>query len=162
MKKAIYAGSFDPITKGHLDIIKRSSGVFDKIYVVIMENPKKDYFFSVKERIKLIEGALVGISDKVVIEVHEGLMADYCKNKDIYTLIRGIRVVTDFDYEFQMATINRNLNEKIESVLFVASTEYSYVSSSMVKEIAYFGGDISGIVPPNVEEALKNKYSELS
>lgn len=158
MKKAIYAGSFDPITNGHLDIIKRGAKVFDKIYVVLMENTKKTHLFSLQERLELLKESVKELGDKVEVDFYTGLIADYCNIKDTYILIRGLRALTDFEYEFQMATINRKLNKEVESVFFVASNKYTYVSSSNVKQIAEFGGDVSSIVPECVNNALIEKY----
>lgn len=158
MKKAIYAGSFDPITNGHLDIIKRGAKVFDKIYVVLMENTKKNHLFSLEERLSLLKESVKELGDKVEVDFYTGLIADYCNIKDTYILIRGLRALTDFEYEFQMATINRKLNKEVESVFFVASNKYTYVSSSNVKQIAEFGGDVSSIVPKCVNNALIEKY----
>lgn len=156
MKAAIYAGSFDPITNGHLDIIERSAKVFDKIYVLAMINSEKKYTFTIDERVELIKAATKHC-DKVEVDSYQGLLVDYCRMKGVYTLVRGLRALTDFDYEFQMATINRKIDKNVESVLFVASNKYSYVSSSVVKELASYGSDVSAIVPKAVDFALKNK-----
>lgn len=158
MKRAIYAGSFDPITNGHIDIIKRGSKVFDKIYVVLMENTKKVPLFTVEERKALISESIKDLGDKVEVDVYTGLIADYCNLKDTYILIRGLRASMDFEYEFQMATINKHLNEEVESVFFVARNEYTFISSSNIKQVAEFGGDVSAMVPECVEKALAEKY----
>ena len=158
MKRAIYAGSFDPITNGHIDIIRRGSKVFDKIYVVLMENTKKVPLFSVEERKHLIEESVKDLSDRVEVDVYTGLIADYCNLKDTYILIRGLRASMDFEYEFQMATINKHLNEEVESVFFVARNDYTFISSSNIKQVAEFGGDVSEMVPECVEKALAEKY----
>ncbi|MCR2032438.1 pantetheine-phosphate adenylyltransferase [Anaerofustis stercorihominis] len=158
MKKAIYAGSFDPITSGHVDIIKRGAKVFDKIYVVLMENTTKSHLFSLDERVRFLKESIEDLGDRVEVDVYTGLIADYCNIKDTYILIRGLRALTDFEYEFQMATINRKLNKEVESVFFVASNEYTYVSSSNIKQIAEFGGDVSTMVPECVNKALIEKY----
>ena len=158
MNKAIYAGSFDPITSGHVDIIKRGAKVFDKIYVVLMENTTKSHLFSLDERVRFLKESIEDLGDRVEVDVYTGLIADYCNIKDTYILIRGLRALTDFEYEFQMATINRKLNTEVESVFFVASNEYTYVSSSNIKQIAEFGGDVSTMVPECVNKALIEKY----
>lgn len=156
MKAAIYAGSFDPITNGHLDIIERSAKVFDRIHIVSMINSEKKYTFTTEERLELIRKSTIHCN-RIEIESYQGLLADYCKEKGIYTLVRGLRALTDFDYEFQMATINRKIDESIESVLFVASNKYSYISSSVVKELASYNADISQMVPRAVAKALTEK-----
>ena len=158
MKRAIYAGSFDPITNGHIDIIRRGCKVFDKIYVVLMENTKKVPLFSVEERKKLIEESIADLGEKVEVDVYTGLIADYCNLKDTYILIRGLRASMDFEYEFQMATINKHLNEEVESVFFVARNDYTFISSSNIKQVAEFGGDVSEMVPECVCRALAEKY----
>lgn len=157
--EAIYPGSFDPITFGHIDIIKRSVKVFDRVHVVVMVNQSKKYAFSLDERIEMITESLKELGDKVVVDTYCGLLVDYCEKKQVYTVIRGLRALTDFDYEFQMALTNRRLNNKVDSVLFVSGHNYSYISSSMVKEIAQFGGDISFMVDPFVEQKLKILYN---
>ena len=158
--EAIYAGSFDPITKGHIDIIQKSSKVFDRIHVVIMINSQKKYAFSLEERLEMIRNATKEFGDKVVVDSYCGLLVNYCEEKGIYTVVRGLRAMTDFDYEFQMALTNRSLDERVESVMFVADSNYTYISSSVVKEIASYGGDISFMVDPYVEKKLKELYAK--
>ena len=159
MKKAIYPGSFDPITKGHLDIIERSAAAFDEITVVIMNNGLKKYTFTVEERLTMIQDALKELPGRFKIDYYDGLLIDYLKENDIQIVIRGLRALTDFNYEFQMSLTNRQLYPKCESVLFVTKNEYSYISSSIVKEVSMYHGDVSSMVPPNVKEALDAKYA---
>lgn len=160
MNEAIYAGSFDPVTYGHIDIIQRGIKMFGKVHVVVMVNRTKNSLFSFESRIEMIRESLGNLADKVEIEHYEGLLVDYCAKKNIYTVIRGLRALTDFDYEFQMALTNRMLNDKIESVLLVSRSRYSYLSSSVVKEIAFYGGDISRMVPDNVAKRLRKLYTK--
>ena len=152
---AIYPGSFDPVTNGHIDIIKRAVKIFGKIRVVLMVNSEKKYLFSEDERIEMLKEALRHEGENVEFDSYNGLLVDYCRENDVYTIIRGLRAMSDFDYEFQMALTNRSLNEKVESVLLVTNSSYTYLSSSIVKELAGYGADISPIVPPNVEKKLK-------
>lgn len=159
MQPVIYPGSFDPITYGHLDIIKRVCGIFDDLYIVVMNNSKKTYTFTVEERIDMIQKSTEGIGKNITVEAHGGLLVDYCRLKNTYTIARGIRAITDFDYEYQLAHINRKLNEKIEYLLFVSDIKYSCVSSSLANEIALYGGDASLLVPEYVEKKLNEKYS---
>ncbi len=156
--KAIYPGSFDPLTNGHIDIIQRAIKIFGKIRVVLMVNSQKKYLFTKEERLELLKKALSDYTDYVEFDFYEGLMVDYCKMHNINTVIRGLRALTDFDYEFQMALTNRSLNSEVESVLLVAKSSYTYLSSSTVKEIAQYGGDISFMVPKCVEEKVIEKY----
>ena len=158
MNKVIYAGSFDPITNGHIDIIKRASKLFDVVDVVIMNNAKKKSLFDVEERKAMIEQALEDIKDSVVVNSHDGLLVDYCAKVEVYTLVRGLRALTDFDYEFQMAITNKKLNAEVEAVLLVSDVNFSYISSSLVKEIAGYHGDVSSMVPENVERKLQEKF----
>ncbi|MCL1802530.1 MAG: pantetheine-phosphate adenylyltransferase [Eubacteriaceae bacterium] len=157
MDPVFYPGSFDPITYGHIDIIERAIKVFGFVRVVIMDNPKKSTLFTVDERIDLIRECLSPITSNFEAEKHDGLLVDYCEKTGIYTAIRGLRALTDFDYEFQMALTNKALNDKVESVLFIANVKHTFLSSSLVKEIAQFDGDISEFVPPLVAQKLKAK-----
>lgn len=156
--KVIYAGSFDPVTNGHTDIIKRAIKTFGKVRVVLMINPKKNYLFTEEERLEMLRDALSDELGNVEFDSYDGLLVDYCEAQGIYTVIRGLRALTDFDYEFQMALTNRQLNEKVESVMLIANANYTYVSSSAVKEIAHYGGDISFMVSDMVEKKMHEKY----
>ena len=158
MNTVFYPGSFDPITNGHLDIIHRATKIFDSLRIVVMHNAKKKYVFDLQERVKMIEDSIGELNDTVKVETHDGLLVDYCKRTEVFTAIRGLRALTDFDYEFQMALTNRQMDDRVESVLFVTNINYSYVSSSLVKEIASYNGDISFLVPKPVEIMLKEKY----
>ena len=157
MKKAIYAGSFDPITNGHLDIIKRASSLFDELDVVIMQNPDKESLFSVSDRVSLIEDSCTGLSG-ISVSSFDGLLVDYAHQSSVYTVIRGLRAVSDFDYECQMALTNRQLCTDLESVFLMTASEYSFLSSSLVKQLARYNADISSFVPKCVEEALRKVY----
>ncbi len=154
MRYAIYPGSFDPVTNGHIDIIKRSLKIFDNVYVSVIENPEKDPFFSLEDRVQMIKEYF---NDKknVVVESFDGLLVDYAKKKNVSAVIRGLRAVSDFDYEFQMALTNLKMYPDMETIFIMTAGEYSYLSSSLVKQIAKRGGDISAFVPKNVEKKLK-------
>ncbi len=152
----IYPGSFDPVTYGHLDIIKRCSKKFDKVVVAILKNPSKNTMFTVEERVSLLEEELKNF-DNVEVDTFSGLLIDYADQKGITTMVKGLRAVSDFEYEMQMALANRKLNNDIETLFMVSSGEYVYLSSSIAKEIATFGGNISCFVPKSVEEAINRK-----
>ncbi|MEJ8553722.1 pantetheine-phosphate adenylyltransferase [Tepidibacter sp. Z1-5] len=157
MKKiAVYPGSFDPITKGHLDIIKRASKLFDKLIVGVLYNSSKNSLFTFEERVELIKEAIKDI-DNVEVDSFTGLLIDYCNDKKVNAIIRGLRAVSDFEYELQMAQMNRQLNQDIETVILTTSTKYSFISSSLMKEVAKFKGDISELVPNNVSKAVYKK-----
>lgn len=154
--KAVYPGSFDPITYGHLDIIKRAASKVNHLIVAVLNNPSKSGTFSLPERIELLKEVTKDI-ENVEIDTFDGLLIDYAEKKQCTTMIKGLRVVSDFEYEMQMALINKKMNDEIETLFMAASTKYGYLSSSVVKEIAMLGGDVSCFVPPVVELALKEK-----
>lgn len=159
MRKAICPGSFDPVTKGHVDIIKRASAMFDYVIVAVMVNPSKKPSFTVEERVNLL-GLAISDLDNVEIVSFDGLLADYAKEKDAVAIVKGLRAMSDFEYEFQMALANKKLNKDIETVFFTTSAENMYLSSSMVKQISRFGGDISGFVPECIHEEIKSRLCE--
>jgi len=156
---AVYPGTFDPITNGHLDILQRALAVFDRLVIAIAENPRKQPLFSIDERIDFIRQA-VGDDDRVQYDSFSGLLIEYCRSKNAVCVVRGLRAMADFEYEFQFAHMNRRLAPEIDSVFFMTDEHNHYVSSSLVKEVASFGGDISGLVPPKVERALQAKYAD--
>lgn len=155
--RAIYPGAFDPITHGHIDIIMRAMDIFDEIHVVVANNTVKNGLFSWGERVELIKKSLPA-SDKLVVTNHQGLIVDYAQRNDINVVLRGLRAVTDFEYELQIAHYNKALNKKVETFFLMANVEYSFLNSATVKEIAKFGGDVSKFVPKPVEEALTIKF----
>ncbi|MBN2189943.1 MAG: pantetheine-phosphate adenylyltransferase [Candidatus Aureabacteria bacterium] len=155
-KKAIYAGSFDPITCGHVDVIERASKIFEELVVAVACNISKTPLFSVEERLKHIKGSLNNIRN-VKVDSFDGLLVDYARQINAKVLVRGLRALTDFEYEFQMALTNRKLAENIETIFLMPKEQYSYVSSKMIKEIIALGGDASCFVPPVVKEALIGK-----
>ncbi len=155
----IYPGSFDPITNGHIDIIERCSKKFDKVIVSVLQNSSKKTLFSVEERVELIRQSLANY-DNIEVDAFSGLLIDYAKKKNTRLIVRGLRAVSDFEYEMQMALINKSLYEDLETLFFIASTRYSFLSSSVVKEVAENKGDVSGLVPENVLEALNDKYGK--
>ncbi|KAA0564066.1 pantetheine-phosphate adenylyltransferase [Bacillus sp. CH30_1T] len=158
---AVCPGSFDPITYGHLDIITRGAKVFDQIYVVVLNNSSKKPLFSVEERIELIR-EVTGDIPNVVVDSFQGLLVDYAKKVNAKAIIRGLRAVSDFEYEMQITSMNRVLEDDIETFFIMTNNQYSFLSSSIVKEVAKYGGNISELVPKRVEESLKEKYSDLN
>ena len=160
MKRAVYPGSFDPMTLGHLDIIKRASEMFDILIVAVLNNNQKNPLFSVDERVKILKKATEGL-DNVQVDSFSGLLCDYAAKNDLHVAVRGLRAVTDFEYELQLAQTNRVLSGgKLDTIFLSTSLEYSYLSSSGVKEIAYFGGDISKTVPDYVADMIHEKYKQ--
>lgn len=155
MNLAICPGSFDPITRGHVDIIRRASKLFDKVIVLVLTNPNKNHTFPIEERRALIEKAL-GECDNVVVDSYSGLLADYAKKKGATAIVKGLRAMSDFEYEFQMALTNKKLNPTLETVFLTSSAENMYLSSSMVRQVAQFGGDISPFVPSEILEDVHN------
>lgn len=156
MRSAIYPGSFDPITNGHLDIIKRSAEIFDKVIVTVSLNPNKTPMFDFNERVELIKRATSDI-ENIEIDCFSGLLIDYVKDKKVNVIVKGLRAVSDFEYEFQMALMNRKLNDKVETMFMMTNSQYSYLSSSLVKEVFKLGGCIEGLVPDIVIDELKKK-----
>ena len=157
MKSALYPGTFDPITNGHLDLIRRSLALFDKLYVAVLRNPLKDTLFSVEERLVLIRHCVSDL-ERIEVRQFEGLTVAFAQKLGVTALVRGVRLFSDFEYEFQMALTNRKLAAEIETIFLMPSEKYSYVSSSLVKDIVRHGGDISCFVPSFVEGALKEKF----
>ncbi|MBI4398743.1 MAG: pantetheine-phosphate adenylyltransferase [Candidatus Omnitrophica bacterium] len=151
---AIYPGSFDPVTFGHIDIIKTASKMFAKIFVAIASNTNKEPLFEAQVRLKFLQSAVRSLPN-VEVELFGGLIVDYARKKSAQAMIRGIRAVSDFDYEFQMALANRKLEPEINTVFIMPSEEHFYLSSKLIKEIAQFGGDVSRFVPPNVARGLR-------
>jgi pantetheine-phosphate adenylyltransferase len=162
MKRAIYPGSFDPLTFGHIDIIERSVRLFDTVVVALLTNPQKTPLFTVEERVEILEQILKPRFPTVEIEVFHGLLVDYAMHKNANVIVRGIRAVTDFEYEFQMALMNRRLAPTIETVFMMPAENYSYLSSKLVKEIAELGGNVSGLVPEIVEKRLKQRFKKVN
>lgn len=153
---AVYPGSFDPPTNGHLDIITRASDLFSKIIVAVTDNASKNHMFSIEERVELLKESTKHLSNVEVVSF-TGLLANYLEKIDSYVLIRGLRALSDFEYEFQMALMNRNLNKKIETIFLMPDQAYTFLSSSMVKEIAFLGGKTHNMVPECVEKKLKKE-----
>ena len=158
MKAAIYPGSFDPVTYGHLDVIKRASQIFDELTVSVLNNKLKTPLFSVEERVKILKEAVKDIPN-VKVESFSGVLVDYASSRNIHVVIRGLRAITDFEYELQNAQTNAKLsNGALDTIFLTTSLEYAYLSSSSVKEIASFGGDISMCVPDFVADLVYEKY----
>jgi pantetheine-phosphate adenylyltransferase len=156
MKVAVYPGSFDPITEGHLDIIRRSSKTFDELVVLVLINPDKKGLFDIEEREALIQKVTKNIAN-VKVEAFHGLLVNYMKERELNIIVKGLRAVTDFEYEFQMALMNRKLSPTIETVFMMTSAQYSYLSSSSVKQVAKFGGDLNDLVPREIINDVVNK-----
>lgn len=158
MKAAIYPGSFDPVTYGHLDVIRRAANIFDELTVSVLNNVGKSALFSVEERVKMLEEATKDLPN-VKVDSFSGLLIDYTKKKNVHVVIRGLRAITDFEYELQIAQTNHKLsNGELDTMFLTTALEYAYLSSSSVKEIACFGGDVSPCVPDFVAKELYRKY----
>jgi len=158
-KVAIYPGSFDPVTYGHLDVLKRAAAIFGNVIIAVANNTSKSYVFSLKERVALLQEATYGMKG-VKVESFDGLVIDYARRKKTNVLIRGMRMTSDFDYEFQIALTNRRLAQDIETVFLMPSGPHSFLSSSLLKEVAVFKGDISSFVPRCVAKALKERLKK--
>ena len=159
MTLAVYPGTFDPITNGHVDILRRSLKIFDRVVVALAENVRKAPLFSIDERRKLIADALGGDA-RLEVDAFQGLLADYCRRRGATVVVRGLRALADFEYEFQSAHMNRRLAPDVETLFLMTSEESFYVSSSLVKEVALMGGDVSGLVPAGVAAALAAKRKQ--
>jgi len=158
---AIYPGSFDPITNGHIDIAERGLKLFDKIIVAILHNPVKDFLFTVEERVEMLEKSFKDYPD-ITVETFDGLLVDYAARRKSIAILRGMRAVSDFEYEFQLALMNRRLKREIQTVFLMTGLRWIFTSSSIIKEAAQFGGDITSMVPPLVNRKLKEKFGIAS
>ena len=156
MIKAVYPGSFDPITNGHLNIINRASKLYDELIVLVAISPAKKPFFSIEEKVNMIKDSVKDLPN-VKVDFYEGLVVDYASKNNVQVLVRGLRAVSDFEYEFQLAAANRFINNEIEMVFFMANSENNFISSSMIKEMALAGQDVSSLVPPMVTKYIKEK-----
>ena len=159
MKTAVYPGTFDPVTNGHIDIIERALKLFDKIYVLVGENPQKTATFSAEERVGMLKEALKKHNNRVDVEHFEGLLLDYVKKKKSNVIIRGLRAISDFEFEFQRAQFNREFAKDIETIFIMTKDDYAFLSSSIIKEIAMFNGPVKGFVPEIVEKKLREKFN---
>lgn len=164
MRRAIYPGSFDPVTNGHLDIIERGAKLFDEIIIAILNNPDKNPMFSVKERREMLDEVLPEINSddcRLIVEDFSGLLVEFAKRREVQTIVRGIRAVSDYEYELQMALMNRRLEPGIQTVFLMAADKYSYVSSRLIKQVFTLGGTIDGLVPASVEARMRKKLKKF-
>lgn len=159
MRIAAYPGSFDPVTNGHIDVIKRSLKLFDKVIVLVGDNPQKAPFFSHRERVEMIKESLKGMKN-IEVEHFDGLLLEEVKKRDANVIIRGLRAVSDFEFEFQRALLNRKMDENMETVFIMTKDNYVFLNSSIVKEMAMFGGSVGDFVPENVERRLREKFGK--
>jgi len=157
-KVAIYPGSFDPVTNGHLDIVKRGLKLFDKIIVSILYNPGKENLFTLEERLEMLKDSMKKFKN-IEIDSFDGLLVDYAATRKANAILRGLRAMSDFEYEFQMALMNRRLNREVQTVFMMTGLRWIYTSSSIIKEAIQFGGNIEGMVPPLVQKKLKEKFA---
>lgn len=162
MRRAIYPGSFDPVTNGHLDIIERGCKLFDEIVIAVLNNPEKNPLFSVEERRQMLSDVLPSINSGeclLVVEDFQGLLVEYAIERNVQTIVRGIRAVSDYEYELQMALMNRRLEPRLQTVFLMAADKYSYVSSRLIKQVFKLGGAVDGLVPIAVQEKMKDKLN---
>jgi len=158
---AIYPGSFDPVTNGHIDIVERGLRIFDKIVVAILHNPNKKALFTIEERMEMLQDCLKEFSN-VEVDTFDGLLVDYACKRKAQAILRGLRALSDFDYEFQMALMNRRMNREIQTVFLMTGLRWIFTSSSIIREAARFGGNVNGMVPPLVCKKLKERFSRKS
>ncbi|MCP4653129.1 MAG: pantetheine-phosphate adenylyltransferase [Candidatus Omnitrophica bacterium] len=158
MKKAICPGTFDPITNGHIDIIERAASIFDSVIVAVVKNSSKNTFFPYSQRLKLVKEATKNIKG-VSVEGFDGLVVDFAFKKNVKIIVRGLRMISDFEYEFQMALTNRNLTKTVETIFLMPHPQYSYISSRLIKEAAFLGADLKNFLPKVVTKALKSKFN---
>lgn len=157
---AIIPGSFDPLTNGHVDVIQRALRIFDTVIVSVLSNSSKDCLFSVEERLRLIRDSFREEQSRVQVKTFTGLLADFARREGARVIVRGLRAVSDYDYEVQMALMNRSLNDELETVFLVTRKRNSFISSSLVKQVAALGGDVSSMVPPLVGQALQSRFDK--
>lgn len=155
---AIYPGSFDPVTNGHLDVLHRALELFDRVIFGIAFNTPKQTLFSVGERLALAQEALLGVGDRVEVAVFEGLLVNFARQRGVRAIVRGLRAVADFEFEFQIALVNRNFAPEVETIFLMPKESLIYLSSTLIKELAQLGGDVSTLVPPNVQRALRGRF----
>jgi pantetheine-phosphate adenylyltransferase len=158
---AVYPGSFDPVTNGHLDIIERGLDIFDEIIVAILHNPGKQGLFNIKERLGLLRVCLAD-EPRITLDTFDGLLVDYVVSRNAQAILRGMRATSDFEYEFQMALMNRRLNRDIQTVFLMTGLRWIFTSSSIIKEASQFGGNVDGMVPPAVAEKLQQKFGKMA
>lgn len=160
IKRAIYPGSFDPVTNGHIDIIERASNLFDEVIVAVSTNIEKSPMFTIDERKEMLSSACAHLSN-VKVDGFNGLLVRYAESNGAIAIVKGLRALSDFEFEFEMALMNRRLERRIETVFLMTNAEYSYLSSSIIKEVVKFGGSVSGLIPPIVEEYLAKKLGSI-
>ncbi|MBI3035587.1 pantetheine-phosphate adenylyltransferase [Candidatus Woesearchaeota archaeon] len=160
MRTAVYPGTFDPVTNGHMDIIERALKLFDRLYVVVADNPQKNATFTAQERVGMLREALKSHNSRLEIEYFSGLLLDYAKKKKSNVIVRGLRAISDFEFEFQRAQFNREFAKDIETIFIMTKDDYAFLSSSIIKEIAMFQGSVNGFVPAVVEKKLKEKFGK--
>ena len=160
MKTAVYPGTFDPVTNGHVDIIERALKIFDKLFVVVADNPQKTATFTKDERVAMLKEALKKHSSNIEVEHYDGLILNYVKGKKSNVVVRGLRAISDFEFEFSRALLNRELEKEIDTIFIMTKDDYAFLSSSIVKEIAMFSGPVKGFVPEIVEKKLREKFKK--
>lgn len=159
MRKALCAGSFDPITNGHMDIIERAASIFDQVLVTVFTNPAKESAFSLEDRLEMVQSAVSHL-DNVVVDSATGLLVDYARQHDVRVIIKGLRAVSDFEYEFQQAQMNKWLDDRVETLFMMTKPQHSYLSSSIIRELYSLGSDISQLVPAGVLEIIKERWHD--